>query len=74
MPAEDACEEDNDNKYSLSRSSNEDNIFEFMLDKDLDQRSDSEEDEFEKLINNHEMSPMHCSQDVEKVINSLNEE
>jgi hypothetical protein len=74
MPAEDACEEDNDNKYSLSGSSNEDNVFGFTDEKELDQRSDSEEDEFEKLINEHEMSPTYCSQDVNKVINSLNEE
>jgi hypothetical protein len=74
MPAEDACEEDNDNKYSLSRSSNEDNVFGFMDEQELYKEEDQEEDEFEKLINNHEMSPMYCSQDVEKVINSLNEE
>jgi hypothetical protein len=74
IPAEDACEEaheeDDYNKYSLSRSSNEDNVFGFMDEQELDK----EEDEFEKLINNHEMSPTYCSQDVEKVINSLNEE
>jgi hypothetical protein len=73
MPAEDACEEDDYNKYSLSRSSNEDNVFGFMDEQELD-KEEEEEDEFEKLINNHEMSPTYCSQDVEKVINSLNEE
>ena len=77
LPAEDACEEaheeDDYNKYSLSRSSNEDNVFGFMDEQELD-KEEEEEDEFEKLINNHEMSPTYCSQDVEKVINSLNEE
>ena len=91
-------EEENDKKYSLSRSSNEDNVFGFMDDKEEDEiedkgsdreaivaycldqsqgrlsQSDSEEDEFDKLINNHVMSPTYCSQDVENVINSLNKE
>jgi hypothetical protein len=44
-----------------------------MDEQELD-KEEEEEDEFEKLINNHEMSPTYCSQDVEKVINSLNEE
>ena len=68
IPREDE-EEENDKKYSLSRSSNEDNVFGF-----IDEIKDEAEDEFEKLINNHVMSPTYCSQDVEKVINSLNEE
>ena len=69
MPPED--EDEDDKKYSLSESSNEDNVFEFMDDKD---ERDQKEDEFEKLINDHVMSPIHCSQDVENVINSLNKE
>ena len=68
MPTEDEDEDEDNRKYSLSESSNEDNVFEFMDDKD------PEEDEFDRLINDHVMSHAYCTQDVEKIINVLNEE
>ena len=73
MPCEYACNEEEDeyDKYSLSRSNNCESVFDF----ESEERYEKEErDEMDEFMLKHETSPTYCTQELENVINSLNKE